>query len=450
MFFSCEDNRLNGLEPDKVYLSRHGIIEESVFDLGEDVIVDLWANKSGIKGTSATVIFSVDEQVLTDFAAKYDTLYSLLPENQYRILNGTSFYLSGDEQYAKFRFSYNPAAIVHELYAGEYEKTQYALPVKITVETGEVDITDEMEDGGYAIIVFRIKKPVINIRQTDFQELAVTAGETGTENITVPVELDFASKWDLQFGFSTDEQTLSDAVAEYNAANGVNYTLLPPEAYSMLTENPALPVGQQVAEVSFVIRKEQVPLGNYVLPFVLNRVTEPIQIGNNNKAFVVVKAVAERLDRTGWTATARTHDGAYPPEKVLDGDETDGNVSYWHVSYKAALGNCADLDPWLKIEMPEAKTVGQVEIYPRYAGMISNNALHVQGYEIFTSDTGGDGTWTKQAEIRCPNTTRMVLIDIPMIETRFVKIGVLSDGKLSQQCGAGNTVGIMEIYLRGY
>jgi hypothetical protein len=465
---SCDDQN-KGLEPDKVYLSRRGVVIESTYSLGEPVKVSLWANKSGIKKSAVRITYLIDGNLLTQLAADNpEQTCRLLPANCYTLPSNMTFDLAPGDEYAKFEFTYDPAAIMAES-QGVYQEDLLALPIRIKVEGNGVDITDEMDNGDYAILVFDVMKPVINITNTMLPDLNVTLGETGMANYVLPVGIDFVSKWNINFMLETDSATLAAAVDAYNSANGTAMKLLPPSSLYINSETAVLSEGGTEAGLSFNIDKEKVQVGGALLPLILTGVSSPLYVGNDSIAFLTVRGMANRLPRAGWMATSHTFHPGNEADKVLDGLEggdIDFNIgNYYHVAWKGEYNGFADDDPYVIINMGEKKTVAQVEIFPRYQGMQrftptdANNtandavvaALNILGYEIHTSDDGA--LWTKQSNTyTCPATQKSLVIDLyNSVETQYVKVYLITPGRNDPtNKNVANTVALVELYVRGF
>lgn len=452
LWLSCEDHRMDGLEPDKVYLAKRGLVIESVYDIGEIVTANFWTYKSGYSGTSCTINYEIDEEILNTFNSENGTNYTLLPGNCYT-LGETSFTISGKEMHAPFSFTYDPALIV-EASGGAYETNEYALPIRII--TNGVELTDENLAGGNAdqvIVVFNIKRPELNILRDDFETLFITAGESGTVGYKFEVGMPFTSKWDVSFGFSSEPEVLENALNAYNTANGVNYGLLPDEAYDILTENLIIPVGKSGLQVDFIIYRENIDPGNFVLPLILSDVSSPIFAGADSLIFLPVRCIANRIaPSVNWIVTASTYNKQPPaslPEYIIDGIEADA-TKYWHVVWKGQNGGMKDPDPWVMIDMNENRTIYQVEIFPRCPGTPGFSGINnIDGYEIFTSMSGVEGSWTghgyHDASSPADKSRKQFLFDLTApTTTRFVKI------KIANNSANDNTVGLFEVYLRGY
>lgn len=436
---SCEDHRMDGIEPDKVFLIKRGLVTESVYNIGETVTSGYWTYKSGYSGTSCTIDYNINEELLKDYNLENGTAYMLLPENCYT-LGETRFTISEKSMYAPFSFTYDPALVL-EASNGVYEASEFALPIHIT--SSGVDITNETLEGGpgdRVIVVFNIKKPEMNILRGNFEALIVTAGEIGTANYTFEVGMPFISKWTVNFGFSSNLQVLNDAVDDYNVENGVDYRLLDDDTYQILTENLVIPVGGDRITVDFNVDRTKLNVGNFVLPLVLSDISSPLFAGADSIIFLPVRCVADRITSTeDWSVTASTYNAQSPPNPprlIIDGNLTTN----WHVVWKGQNGGLIDPDPWVTIDMKEEKTIYQVEIYPVING-------HISGYQIYTSTDGN--TWTGHGfhDTAARKSQTMFLFDLtgPTL-ARFVKVGITNNEPLN----GGNTVGLYEVYVRGF
>lgn len=440
LFYACEDHRMDGMEPDKVYLVKRGLVTELAFNIGEEVTAQYWAYKSGNSGTSTIIEYKIDRELLEAYNLEHGTSYKLLPENCYQI-GETRFTVAGREMHAPFAFTYDPALIVAAS-GGEYETREFALPIRI-VSDG-VEITNESHERGapdQVLIVFDIKQPTLNILRGDFDPLTITAGEVGKVSYSFDIGMPFISKWDVQFDFSKDAGVLNEAVDAYNASTGSNYTLLPESAYEVVTTNLLIAEGNDQLTATVEVDREKVGLGNFVLPLMLSDVSAPLFTGTDSLIFIPIQSAASRLEVMDmWEATASTFNAANPPANIIDGNM----ATYWHVVFKGQNGGRKDPDPWVMIDLKEPRTIYQVEIFP-------NQTANIDGYEIFTSQTGEDGDWKghgfHDTSSPADKARTQLLFDLPAPEvTRFVKIRITN----RQPDTGGNTVGLGEVYLRGF
>src|SRR5690606_29732558 len=157
---------------------------------------------------TADIEYRVDSELLEAYNAEHGTTYELLPENCYQ-LGETQFTIAGKAMHAPFAFTYDPALIVAAS-EGVYESQEFVLPIRVVSEG--VACTDENPEGtpDQLLIVFDIKQPTLNILRGDFEPLTITAGQVGKVSYSFDVGMPFTSKWDVQFGFSTDAAVLDE------------------------------------------------------------------------------------------------------------------------------------------------------------------------------------------------------------------------------------------------
>lgn len=128
---SCDDNRMNGMVNDKVYIVQSG--EQEVFVNARDFAdFVLTIYKSGIGTKAADVTLSVDEQYLEDFNTQNGTNLQLLEEYCYEISkNQFSFSSSDVEKFSTITFD---GALIKR--NQELGVRKFALPLKIDVAGG--------------------------------------------------------------------------------------------------------------------------------------------------------------------------------------------------------------------------------------------------------------------------------------------------------------------------
>ena len=427
---SCEDNRMNGMEPDKVYLVKRGFQEETAYPIGRTATASAWTYKSSVNYAPCQVRYEVDPTLIDTYNAENGTNYALLPEDCYT-LPQTEFDLSGKEHYARFRIEYSPEKIL-EYCNGEYDLTRYVLP--LTIKVDGVPVTNEITDADYTLIAFRIKKPAIKILSPEFDLTNVTVGEADTLEFTIPVGTDFVNPWEIPFGFSTAADELENAVQAYNAANNSTRSLLPADAYAFEPASPAIAKEQQTADVVCRIDKAKIPFGKYLLPVVIGTVDPPVFIdGTNRVSYIPIDCIADRLARDAWTVTASSDNPNYGEGiKAMTDDNTD---SYWHM-----WAQKPDNAPWIQVDMGERAEICQVEIWPRRVADQGGVPTAVGGITISVSD---DGTsWTSLGRFAWPQqaTTSTLYFTVEQTVARYVKIDIEKKA---------NQIAFNELFFRG-
>ncbi len=434
-FSSCDDTRLWGLEPDKVYLKQNGVLEEVAYDLDRTETVELWAVKSGYRGESTTVKFSVNPELILRHNEEYGTDFKMIPDGCYEVDTPREFEIKGTDQYAKFSFKYDTGKILEKAYQGAYDRSGYVLPIQI--RSSDVMITDEIETGDYALINFSIREPVIEILNGNYSDLSFTVGEEGVLNYSFDVGMPFRPDTDVAYTFTEDDAVLQSIVDGYNASSSVQYTLAPREAYSMLTTDFTVGAGTDRATVEFNVDKSLMPFGNHLIVLALGSADAPMSIGENSHIILPVSVVTERIDRSNWTVTASSSSTAAGEtlESIID----DNINTFWHLAYGGV-----DNNPRLLYDMGESRMMYQVEIWPRRFDQ-GGNGTSLIGCAVYASETplGIDDDWGEpiaDVNIQVVATTMSIMINVEHTQARYFLL------KMRRNT---NQVGINEVYVRG-
>ena len=141
-----------------------------------------------------------------------------------------------------------------------------------------------------------------------------------------------------------------------------------------------------------------------------------------------IEKVYTEYSPEGMTATV----GSYQPNNTTEGGgdlALDNNLStMWHTNWNG----CAEDERWIAIDMGTKQDVAMLKYVPRSTG--GTNGI-ITEYEIYVSDTGEDGSWTK-VETRS-NTwagdSTVKYAEFDTVNTRFVKL--VATESLSQNAG---------------
>lgn len=408
-FAACQDNRLDGLEPDRIYLPRAGVQTEEAYAIGEMAVAQLWTYKSSYNGVGCRVTYTVDPDLLTAYNAANGTAYELLPESCYEIPQRT-VEISGKEEYGRFAVNYSPEKIV-ELCGGEYDQERYALPFRISSD--EVETTDQ----NTSILLFRVREPVVRMRSATVAGMKFDYGASEPVKQSVKFGMDFGSKWDCAFALETDAAVLAQALADYNAANHTIYTLLPADAYELSVTEGTIKVDMDEVEVDVTVDPAKCGSGLYAVPVMLARVDEPLRLSETDKLCIVpVNCVGAYVDKTGWTVQVSSVNPNWgKPEYLID-----GNIgTYWHPAGRD-FGAGRDNAPWAVVDMKRTVRVSSVEIDPR------QDQFYPQIYSNLRCYVSSDGVDFKEVGYVAKPWTAVVKCAVPVVPTegRYVKFSI--------------------------
>ena len=127
-FIACEDNRMDGMVKDKVYLVQSGVQEA-------DYTVTVY--KSGIGEQTANVSIEVDEETLKVYNEEENTSFEIIPDVCYSI-SKTNFDFSTSTVSYKSLITFDGDIIKRYQQRGE---KKYVLPLKLHVD-GNVDVNE--------------------------------------------------------------------------------------------------------------------------------------------------------------------------------------------------------------------------------------------------------------------------------------------------------------------
>ena len=412
LLLSCEDNRLDwrNAKPDRVYLPKYGFQTEESYTIGQDAEASLWAYKSGYSGSDCQVNYALDKQLLDEYNEANGTAFELLPESCYQ-MPASVVEIPGKEEHGRFSVIYSPEKIV-ELCGGQYGVEKYVLPFRITSNLGTTD-----KDS--AILLFRVKKPVVKMLSGVVSELKFDYGAEESVMQSVKFGMDFESRWVCAYTLSTDTDELNRALTDYNTANGTHYTLLPADAYTLSATEGVIREGMSGVTVDVTVYPSKCASGLYAVPVVLIGVDAPLQLdGSAQVCIVPVNCVGKYIDKADWILTvSSSNPNVGKPEYLIDGDLS----TFWHpAGRKFSEAIPKDEHPWAMVDMGKRVRVSCFEIEPRkdqfYPQIFSDLRCYV-------SDDGRN--FTEVGYVPVP-WTKIVTCTVPVVPTegRYVKFSV--------------------------
>jgi hypothetical protein len=394
VFGSCEDNRRQNLVPDKVYLVKTGLNIEESFDIGEKYITHIWANKSGLNNTSGALTFSVDPAALEKYNVENNTNLELLPANCYSIAQ-TTFFVQGDEQYAKLQIEYDPAKIVEEWEKAhsadpgfsKYGLIGFVLPVSITSNDVEV-----LESQNSSLLQFTVNEPLIRILTDHFDLVRVFEGEEGNIEKTIEIGMAFSNRWDASVTLENDRSALQTLV---NDAKGkIKYTearlksktegdteifsntlthivgVLPPANAYTVSGDLSVKQGVDKLPLTVTIDKSKLHPGVNIIPVKLTGVSAPLKTDpNRDVCYIPVQYVPNRSQIP--IKSSSSHQSAdYSPKRiagVFDGNfDNSWRPGVGSASFPSGIAN--DNSPAIVVDLGAETDVSAVELWTRGPG----------------------------------------------------------------------------------
>ncbi len=336
LFLGCEDNRLNDIVDDKVYLLESGLNEKDVFNI-QDYTYHLTVIKGGIGQQSGTLKLVVDENILSAFNEENGTEYQLLPSDFYQIT--TQDLVLGEKDYKVFfEIGMNTEGI-KELQT--QSGVQFVIPFRAQVASGNFQEGDPEEM--QSLLLPSVIDPYLSLTDTGLiSGTTVLDFDSPDETMVFPeVQVNFPNKWNIDFKVEVD----GSLVQEYNERNGTNYKELNPAAYQIDEGTLTLkdfeedhPFAIYILKDGFIDGNGNYLFGNYVIPIRITSSSKFSVDPAKNVQLIPVSFRLNKLDRSEWVITdwnsciceEPQYEGLRRvPENLLDGDADSFWGSKW-------------------------------------------------------------------------------------------------------------------------
>lgn len=416
LFISCEDKRLDGLEPDKVYLPKSGLHTEESYTTGTTATAQLWTYKSSLNGTSCQVTYTVKPELLAAYNEENGTNYEILPEDCYEIPQST-ISIQGKEEYGKFHINYFPEKIVEHC-GGVYKLEKYALPMEISSDDAPVTNMNS------AILTFVVKEPIIKMQNTLVSKIEFNAGSTGTVNQEVKIGMDFDSKWDCKFTIENDQTMLEEILEDYNTTHNTFYELLPEDAWQLSASEGEIKTGNSSYALTVSIDQSKVKSGYYAIPVLLKSIEKPLQVSETESLCIIpVYCTGNFVSKEGWTITVSSCNPNYGSAQGLIDDKLS---TYWHPAGRQFSPEIPkDVAPWAIVDMHANVRISCFEIDPRndqfYPQIFSNLRCYVSTDGInFTLVGYVDKPWAGLPN----NTKEKCIVPTRPMTGRYIKFAI--------------------------
>lgn len=313
-----------------LYIKDSGKQSMTLYDTNENQNYTLNVVKSG---SDLLQTANVNIQVLSQ--DEVDKSYSEPEAENYKVLTPECFTLDTQELVfasndltKSVNISINPDEV--KKFIEDNPDAKWVLPFKATSENDSIN--SEMNE--LFLQITGVVMPNVEFTNVDVevQEYQFEAVPVFDNNISI--RLNTENKWEINCGLTVDESY----VATYNEKNNSVFRLMPEGSYTV----PESVTLSSVTSVDFTVTIDGSKLnqtGDYILPIRISDVSRFEISPDKNVYPILVRVVAEELDRTGWTATAdseeQTGEGSNgPAQMALDGDLG----TYWHSIWQTGSG----------------------------------------------------------------------------------------------------------------
>ncbi len=415
--FGCQDNfKADGMAPGVLSLATPGLKKVLSYDVGESYTEPLWISVGGLKNGNSKVLFSIEPELLDSLNEFGGTNFELLPESCYS-LTKEPVVIPAREPNLMVELEYYPEEILKHQAYGE---NRYVLPIKIV----EVDGFPILKGRNEIFLNFVVSEPKVRILNAGIYEIDVTAANLNSMDVRLGVE--FTNKWDIQVNLASSQEQ----VDAYNAINGTFYSLLPENMYSA-PESINITKGTKEVVASYLLHKEKILPGNYMMPFEIASVestlegepTDVIKISEDDALYYTFSLMGDLLSKDAWTIES------YTTQEPAEGQWGNGGLAihlidnnpstFWHSKWS---GGSVPLPYQITINMQETCLVSQIEVLPR--GGNSNNPIYLLDFE-----TSLDGeTWEFVGRFEFKNTTAPLVYPVKTTQAKFIRMIVPDAG----------------------
>lgn len=329
---SCEDNRLDDMAEDQIYLVKSGLQQAQVYNFGS-YDFELTVYKSGYGSKEATLEFSTDQTMLNSYNESNGTSYQILPSNCYsfksNMLNMSSSTLSD-----KYIVTFNTEEVLKLQLAGG----QYVLPLKMKA-VNDISLKEAKTD---VLLIPEVSEPYLYFTTPGLsQTTAISVSDPDQFNINSQVQTNYKNSWDLSYVIEPDAQALTD----YNAEKNTSYKMLPENVFSLDSKTFALNANESTREIPVTIIKKNLVssegmhmFGDYILPLRIKSASKYGVDPEKSLQLLRFSYLPDLLSRQGWEVidwnsciSEESHYGWLnrTPDKMLDDDVSTFWGSKW-------------------------------------------------------------------------------------------------------------------------
>lgn len=290
-------------------------------------------NRNRQAETVSLSLFSQEE--MDAYNQQWKTSYRIMPEGTYALAESSVAFASGESQ-KSVELTVYPDKLYEQLLTQLESADNYCLPLKMSGNGGSMG-------------------QVLYVAQLSYPQMCITSGpeiEISLDKMMSGITLE-ASIYDKGFAVPNEEpqvfslRAVSDNaqwLADFNAAHGAEYTILPEGYYTLPQIEGAAGESVCVGTIDIDRRPEGMELlakGGYVLPLVPQRLNaESVQLKYDTVALVInnpehVFVSSDKVDRSNWRIVFCNSDmGVWNSDGIIT-NILDGNTqTFWASWYQ--------------------------------------------------------------------------------------------------------------------
>ncbi len=440
---SCEDNRLDNIPNDKIYLINPGLQQAQIYNFGT-YEYNLPIYKSGLGTEEASLEFLIDPTLLSAYNETNSTNYQLLPENCYTLVNN-AINISINDVSDKAKIVFNTTEILKIQENGDL----FLLPLKIKI-MNNIELKAANEN---VLLVPEVIEPYIAFAVPGFPSspLSISVDDPDEFNVSTKILTNYKNIWDLNFTVDQDPEALSD----YNSANGSSFIPLPTNAFNLHPDEDVLAGGISSRDISITLIKKNLinneginMFGEYIIPLRIKTVSKYGVDPVNGLQFFHVSYMPDLLSRTEWKViewnSCISEEPDYDwlgrtPDKTLDDDLSTFWGSKWD--------NPKPLPYFFVIDMKSTKNIFRVGFTKPNDDWRGNMK---SGYFEISNDLI---QWSKLTDWNLANNdSRSLVFDVAAKKGRYLRLVITeafdyADNSVGAESGA--QMDLAEIYAWG-
>lgn len=318
------------------YIKDAGTREVAMNTAQETVIQQMLVVKAGARPEMSAEC-RLDVMSIEDAAIQWgysEDEISIIPESSYKIPEPVLLTEDSPNRNVEVELYPNKMAAIMRMTP---DKT-WILPLKLTSDTGSIN-----KDNCMVLLNCSVVSPLVGWKNSEVQPVIIDY-----KTLDYPVELEITRTEINRSDFTGTLEALGeDVVAEYNAAHGTSYPILPSASYSL--GEMVFSAGELTGGAHLNLSRTGLTSDEeYLLPIRLNTVSDDLfELSDKVKFFIVgnPKYAYAEVDPTSWKiafSNSEDRDSKYWAWNMFNRDSKSNFCSYWNVAQQTRIGTDVD------------------------------------------------------------------------------------------------------------
>lgn len=352
-----------------LYLKNSGQVNVEFYNVNEDITYTTSIGKGGTNPeiTRNASLNPFTQEEMEAYNEENATSFMILPKEFYEFAQTYTF----DKQTENV-----PVNISLKAGIGTLDKNkQYVLPLKLSSDSYSVN--DDKEEIILILNVFTPKVSLGNTGKLSPVNFSIHDKSNTTAQCPITVNLSTTNvKWKFNVSCETDQEILKNHVETFVASNGGDYSLLPPENYTI----PTVAFNAESNKVFNIdIDRTGLAAGEYLLPIILKSVSGmPFEVNPNEVCFIHV-SINNNITLNSADLYANSNENENQIPLLVNGnrDENGWQSEWWNGS--ATQAKC-DPNYGVYIDIKNITKINEIARLILSIKTTHNNLKHVQIY----------------------------------------------------------------------